>query len=172
MLIRKTASCGSSDSRQAKSRQTHKTGITAPRQHLVCSSPSTRPTHRQRRVHETQPITPRSPTRHVFDHLAPGHHVRGGVPPILVEHGHDHLGLFGREERVLVREVDDEEDGEDTEGDGEGACASPKPSYENGGDNDLSRIANSRSATCPSISTCIALKTGDSPSTKKIHLHV
>lgn len=108
----------------------------------------------------------------MFDHLAPGHHVRGGVPPILVEHGHDHLGLFGREERVLVREVDDEEDGEDTEGDGEGACASPKPSYENGGDDDLSRIANSRSATCPSISTCIALKTGDSPSTKKIHLHV
>ena len=75
----------------------------------------------------------------MLDDLAPGHLIRSGVTPILVEHVHDHLGLFCRQKLVLVREIDDEEDRDDSKEDGESAedDKDPTPSVDHTGSRDL-----------------------------------
>jgi hypothetical protein len=47
--------------------------------------------------------------------LLPRHLIRNGIPPIPIQPLHDQLGLLPREESVLIGEIDDGEDGDDSE---------------------------------------------------------
>ena len=55
----------------------------------------------------------------MLEDLLPGHLIGDGITSVLVQHVDDHGSLLGRQELVLVGEVDNEEDGEDSESNSE-----------------------------------------------------